>query len=216
MAMNESDFIDYYELMQISPNAEPETIQRVYRMLAARCHPDNPETGNTAKFVRLNTAYEVLSKPETRAAYDAELRVRRIQPLGIFNLREFAAGIDGENNRRMGILCLLYGRRRTNPDHAGMSILEFESLMSMPREHLMFSLWYLKESGTIRQDESSDFTITSEGVDEVEKNLPSHRVLYNLLRAAEDGQSRGSGKASAGPKPLAEREFAIPGQNKCL
>ncbi len=34
------DFIDYYELLQISPNAEPQTIQRVYRMLAARYHPD--------------------------------------------------------------------------------------------------------------------------------------------------------------------------------
>ena len=34
------EFIDYYELLQISSNAEPETIQRVYHMLAARYHPD--------------------------------------------------------------------------------------------------------------------------------------------------------------------------------
>jgi curved DNA-binding protein CbpA len=188
--MNNSEFIDYYELMQISPNAEPETIQRVYRMLASRYHPDNAHTGDTAKFVRLNEAYETLSSREARAAYDLEYQVRRTQPLGVFNLREFADGIDGEENRRMGVLCLLYGRRRTNPDHSGMSILEFESLMSMPREHLMFTLWYLKEKGVLRQDESSDFAITAAGVDEVEKNLPSHRVLYNLLKAAEDGQPR--------------------------
>ena len=37
--MEEKAFVDYYELMQISPNAEIETIQRVYRMLAARYHP---------------------------------------------------------------------------------------------------------------------------------------------------------------------------------
>ena len=36
--MSDSGFVDYYELLQISPNAEPETIQRVYKMLAQRYH----------------------------------------------------------------------------------------------------------------------------------------------------------------------------------
>src|SRR4051812_13398865 len=47
--MPDSGFVDYYELLQISPNAEPETIHRVYKMLAQRYHPDNPETGDTAR-----------------------------------------------------------------------------------------------------------------------------------------------------------------------
>ena len=38
--------VDYYEILQISPNAEPETVHRVFRLLAQRCHPDNAETGN--------------------------------------------------------------------------------------------------------------------------------------------------------------------------
>lgn len=185
-----SDFIDYYELLQISPNAEGETVQRVYRMLAARYHPDNPHTGDTAKFVRLNEAYEVLSDRSRRSAYDVEFQMRRATPLRVFHLREFVTGIDGEVNRRMGVLCLLYNQRRTDPDHSGMSILEFEALMSMPREHLMFTLWYLKEKEFIRQDESSDFVITARGADEVEQHLPSHRTLYNLLKAAEDGRTR--------------------------
>ena len=42
--------IDYYEVLQISPNAEPETIQRVYRLLAQRYHPDNQDTGNANYF----------------------------------------------------------------------------------------------------------------------------------------------------------------------
>ena len=45
-----SEQADYYELLQISPNAEPETIHRVYRLLAQRYHPDNRETGNAQKF----------------------------------------------------------------------------------------------------------------------------------------------------------------------
>jgi hypothetical protein len=105
-------------------------------------------------------------------------------------MKEFTVGIDGESNRRMGILCLLYNRRRSNPDDAGLSILEFESMMSMPREHLMFTMWYLKERDCVRQDEKSDYVITGAGVDYVESHLPSHQILYKLLKAAELGSTR--------------------------
>ncbi len=188
--MSNPEIIDYYELLQISPNAEFETVQRVYRMLAARFHPDNPNTGDTNKFLRLNEAYETLSSADRRAAYDIQYQQRRTEPIPVFHLPDFVGGVDSENNRRMGIECLLYTRRRTNPENSGMSILEFETLMSMPREHLMFTLWYLKEKGFIRQDEASDFVITAQGVDEVEKNLPSNKVLYNLLNAAEERTGR--------------------------
>lgn len=185
--MATDQFIDFYELMQISPNAEHETVQRVYRMLASRYHPDNPRTGDPDRFVKLKQAYEMLSDPQTRATYDLQYQLRNAQPMSVFELREFAAGIDGEGNRRMGILCLLYNRRRSNPDNAGISILEFEKIMSFPREHLMFTLWYLKDAELVRQDESSNFVITSHGVDYVEKNLSAHQTLYHLIKSAEVG-----------------------------
>lgn len=185
--MPDEGFIDFYELMQISPNAEPETVQRVYRMLASRYHPDNPQTGDAQRFIRLNHAYRILSDRESRSAYDLQYQTRNSQPLSVFELKEFTAGIDGEANRRMGILCLLYNRRRSNPDYPGMSILDLESLMSFPREHLMFTLWYLRESDLVRQDENSNFVITAPGADYVEAKLPTHEVLYRLLKAAETG-----------------------------
>ncbi len=43
-------FIDFYEVLQISPTAELETIRRVYRLLALRYHPDNNESGNQREF----------------------------------------------------------------------------------------------------------------------------------------------------------------------
>jgi curved DNA-binding protein CbpA len=190
MLGTDGSFVDYYELMQISPNAEFETIQRVFRMLAARFHPDNLETGDTAKFVLLNEAYKTLSDPELRAEYDLRYRTQNTQPIEVFELREFAAGIEGEPNRRMGILCLLYKKRRSNPDSPGMSILELEALMSFPREHLMFTLWYLKEQDCLRQDDQSNFVITGGGVDYVETNLRSDHVLYRLLKAGETGGTR--------------------------
>ena len=53
--------IDYYEFLQISPQAEPETIHRVYRYLAGRFHPDNPESGDSNLFCMVKSAYDVLS-----------------------------------------------------------------------------------------------------------------------------------------------------------
>src|SRR5437899_11540839 len=121
--MTESGFVDYYELLQISPNAEVETIQRVFKMLATRYHPDNPETGDLDKFVLLSKAHETLSGPQLRAAYDASYNTRNNEPISLFELKEVAAGVDGEANRRMGILCLLYNRRRSNPENPGLSLL---------------------------------------------------------------------------------------------
>ena len=57
---------------------------------------------------------------------------------------------DGEAIRKMGILCLLYNRRRSNPEDPGMC----------PREHPMFTMRYLKDRDRVGQDESSDFFLT--------------------------------------------------------
>ena len=188
--MDGEDFVDYYELLQISQNAEFETIQRVFRMLAARYHPDNAASGDLAKFLLLNEAFKVLSDSDSRRAYDMRYNASAAEPIPVFEMREFAVGIDGEVNRRMGILCLLYKARRTNIDDPGLSVLEFETLMSMPREHLMFTLSYLREKHLIRPDEKSDFIITAEGMDFVEEHLPRHSALQRLLKAAETGTSR--------------------------
>ena len=192
-SVRSEEFVDYYEVLQISPNAEPETIQRVYRMLAGRYHPDNTETGNLERFVILGEAYETLSDPDRRREYDLEYQTKRVWPIEIFEKKEFEPGFETEANRRMGVLCLLYQQRRTKPDAPGMSILAFESMMNMPREHLMFTIWYLKEKGYLRQDDKSDFVITAEGCDSVESNLPSHATLFRLLKAAESGNIRNVG-----------------------
>ena len=61
--------VDHYEVLQISVGAEPETVHRVYRLLAQRFHPDNAETGNDARFRQVAEAYRILSDfpPSARA-----------------------------------------------------------------------------------------------------------------------------------------------------
>jgi len=192
--MSDNGFIDYYELLQISPNAELETIQRVYKLLAARHHPDNTETGNLDKFLLLKRAFETLTNPGLRGEYDTLYQQRNAAPIEIFELKEFSIGIEGEANRRLGILCLLYTRRRSNPDDPGLSMLEFESKMSVPREHLMFTMWYLREHNCLRQDEASDYVITGEGVDYVETHLPSNKLIHRLLLSAESGATHAASR----------------------
>jgi curved DNA-binding protein CbpA len=50
MHMEASEFIDYYEILEISPNANSGTIDRIFRHLAQSYHPDNPDSGDRAHF----------------------------------------------------------------------------------------------------------------------------------------------------------------------
>jgi DnaJ-class molecular chaperone len=69
--MNKDSYVDYYEDLQVSPNADQETIERCYRLFAKKYHPDNRATGNNEKFSAISLANKVLSDPEKRAVYDA-------------------------------------------------------------------------------------------------------------------------------------------------
>ena len=71
--------LDYYDILQVSQTAEPETIHRVYRLLAQRYHPDNLNSGNGDRFRALHEAYSVLSDPESRARYDVSYTERKQQ-----------------------------------------------------------------------------------------------------------------------------------------
>ena len=62
---------DYYEVLGIDRNATEEEIRRAFRKLAFKYHPDhNHEDMAGEKFKEVNEAYEVLSDPDKRAAYD--------------------------------------------------------------------------------------------------------------------------------------------------
>ena len=172
---------DYYEFLQISPNAEPETVHRVYRFLAIRLHPDNPETGDAEKFFVLKEAYEVLSNPERRAEYDADRKKGVNQPIPLSTTIDFMDNMEGELNRRLAVLALLYIQRRTNPYKPEVSLLEVERRMGFPREYLEFTVWYLKNKGYITRADNQDFTLTAEGVDFVESQRADIPILNRLL-----------------------------------
>jgi curved DNA-binding protein len=193
----ETVFVDYYEMLRVSPGAEIESIQRVHRALAARYHPDNLETGDLERFLLVNEAFKVLSDPEQRKEFDSSYKSKKENPLPVFLTKEFTEGVDGEINRRMGLLCLLYTQRRTNSLQPALSVLEIEQLMFVPREHLIFTVWYLKAKRYLVQDDRSSLMITSDGIDFMETNLPEHKTMFKMLEAADMGNRFSMVKADA-------------------
>jgi len=157
-------FVDYYEVLQISPNADPETVHRVYRLQAQRFHPDNQETGNAETFRLVSEAYQVLSDPQRRAAYDAEYGAGRRKAEQETFSPPPAPAFQDEAQKREEILLLLYRRRLAQPEQPSLSLRELETLLGVPKEDLEFSLWYLKESGYLTRSDSARHTITLKGV----------------------------------------------------
>lgn len=158
-------FVDHYEILQISPNADNETIRRVYRMQAQRFHPDNLDSGNAEAFRRISDAYEVLIDPRRRAAYDRDHReALRRSAIGGPPVTPASPPVMDEMKRREKILSLLYSRRFSNPQQPSLGLRDLEMLLNTPKGDLEFSLWYLKECGYLIRSDSAHHTITLKGV----------------------------------------------------
>jgi curved DNA-binding protein CbpA len=169
-----ADQIDLYEVLQVSDTAEPETINRVYRIFAQRYHPDNQETGNDARFREITEAYHILSNPERRAQYDATNERRRRD-----RWRVVSEGPASENNFeleqavRLTVLEVLYTQRRVDPATPGIYLRELERMIGRPREHLEFTLWYLTQKKLINNDDSRMF-LTVDGAEYLEEAYKSN------------------------------------------
>ena len=166
-AADTAGFRDYYETLQLNPNADEETINRVFRILVKRYHPDNRDSGNTKKFNEVMDAYRFLSDPEKRAAYDVRYDQNRATVLKLFD--EASASDSFESDRRIseGILSLLYVSRRRDPDRGGVGVIQMERLLGCPSQHLEFPLWYLRQKSWVERLENGLIAITAAGVDKV-------------------------------------------------
>jgi len=162
--------VDFYEVLQISPNADPDTVQRVFRLLAQRFHPDNTETGDADRFRALHEAYSVLSVPERRAQYDIHHEALRQERWRFAATSKSANDFEIEQQVRATILEILYARRRAEPGEPSFSPYDLSQLTGQPREHLEFTIWYLSQKKFVTRDDQSRLTITADGVDYVEKH----------------------------------------------
>lgn len=200
--MGQEPFIDYYEILQLSQRADQETIERVYRLLAKRYHPDNKNTGDAQKFDELVKAYRALSDPERRADYDAKYDAGNSHQLNNYSHAAPSKGTEEDRKIYQAILSMLYTARRRDAGNAGVGTFQMEKLLEVPEKYLEFHIWYLREKGWIQRVENGGFAITVSGVDAViENDLPLKKD--RLLPAADEFgsgidnlQSQGKGMMS--------------------
>lgn len=66
----------YYDVLGVAADTPDVVIKAAFRALAKEYHPDrtNADAGDTERFIEIQAAYAVLSKPDSRSEYDAELR----------------------------------------------------------------------------------------------------------------------------------------------
>jgi curved DNA-binding protein len=198
---------DHYEVLQVSPRADHDTIQRVFRHLAKRFHPDNRHSGDGERFKDILEAFRVLSEPQSRAGYDAIYEQRREARWRIFDQETAVNDVAADRRVRSAILSALYTARRGDPDCAGIGMLDLERLLGCPEAHMKFHIWYLKENGWIKALDNGTLAITASGVDRVLDlggPVPEGTPLLEAGGKA-DIVSNGSPWAGSASKPSAAR-----------
>jgi len=208
MQVNDDLFIDYYELMQLSPNADDDTIRRIFRHLAQKWHPDHQD-GDPERFKRLLDAQRILSNPETRAAYDVKHQKFWESKWKMAAEASGSQGFMDDKNVRERMLSLYYVERRSKMHDPGLGEMEVSRLLRIPIELIEFHIWYLKEKGWVQRLENGKLAITASGVDQVEKGrlqLSPDR----LIAAHGSDQERNEGEANS------ESDRSLPTHDKKL
>lgn len=197
--MNGTAFVDYYDILQLSQNASADTIEHVHRLLVRRYHPDNQTTGNAEKFKEIQQAYELLSNPEKRAAYDIKYDENRKNVWRIFDQDSATNGREEDRRIIHGILSLLYVARRRDVDNPGIGPVHLEMILGCPQQHMEFHIWYLKQRGWIETLGSGQLALTADGVDK----LGNQDLALREDRLLSHSSSSGMGSHdSRGVKPL--------------
>jgi hypothetical protein len=191
--MGGEGFLDYYEMLQLSPNADVDTIERVFRHQAKRLHPDTSEKGDTDKFYRIVEAHRTLTDPQSRAAYDAKYQDYWNGKWKLASEASNKSAFSDDVITRERLLSLLYVQRRRNMENPGMGEYDIARLLCIPFELVEFHMWYLKNKGWVERLDTGYLAITVQGVDQVEQSqlliMPDH-LLEAQSHARDNVQER--------------------------
>ena len=187
-----SEFVDYYELLQLSPNADAETIERIFRHLAKKYHPDNTEGSDHERFLQIVEAHRTLADPEARAGYDVKYQDYWSRKWKLASEASDNSALRHDQATRERLLTLLYVQRRRNMKNPGLGEYEMARLLRTPPEFVEFHLWYLKAKGWLERLENGQLAITATGVDQAEKEqlaLSPDRLLEDRFPSGDPPDS---------------------------
>jgi len=196
--MTATQLADFYEILQLSPRADRDTIERVFRYLAKRYHPDNQDSGDADTFTRIAEAYRVLSDPEQRARYDVAYEQVKAAQWRIFDQETTRSEVASDARIRNAILALTYAARRNDNANPGIGAVELETTLCCPESLMAFHLWYLREQGLILRDHSGRFAITAVGVSLVLESGGPAKPETNRLTAGSDTRAPSPAASSNG------------------
>jgi hypothetical protein len=189
--MGTNEFIDYYELLQLSPNADAETVERIFRHLAKKFHPDNSDFADNQRFHQIVEAHKTLADPEARAGYDVKYQHYWNRKWRLAAEASDSATLGDDMAIRERLLSLLYVQRRRNMKSPGLGEHEMARLLRTPPELVEFHVWYLKSKGWVERLETGHLAITAHGVDQAEQNrlvLNPERMIAAPVAAGEGGE----------------------------
>ena len=177
-------FQDHYDVLGIDAKADSETLQRAYAELAQKYHPHNPDTGDQEAFDAVNAAYEVLSDPAQRFAFDNLKGVGEDSNCPQFSGTEFFESLGSDAGLRVALLCILYERRKKKPLKPGLPMRYVEAMLNADLDALFFVLWYVKQRGWVSSDDKSNLLITVQGMDYLDSNPPSAAMVLPHIKPA--------------------------------
>lgn len=190
--MEAKSFVNYYEVLEVSPSANSEAIEHSFRHLARQYHPDNKDTGDRSKFDAIVEAHDTLKDALKRAQYheahqhhlppfsqsvDAESDKVEVDHAAEGDGGEVFfgdLGVDRDISIQNNLLIMLYLKRRRNVREPGIGNAELERLSGCPHEHLEFHIWYLKAKGWVSSGEDGLLAITIDGVDRAAQIYQEH------------------------------------------
>jgi len=198
-------FQDHYSILGVDQRASQEAIQTAYARLAQKYHPNTPQSGDRDKYDSVQLAYEVLSDPALRLAFDNIKGLDQDDANLMFAGMEFFDALGRQAGLRAALLCVLYDRRRKKPSKPSLSNRHIEGIIHATNDELNFALFYLKQRGLVVGDDKSNLQITVDGMDFLERDQPAPAKVFPFIKPAALSVQASSAQAlsvHAGTAPL--------------
>lgn len=194
--MSETEFVDYYDFLMVSPQADRAMVEWAVRLMLTRYGPKNPDTADAAKYETTKAAYRALVDPAKRAEYDAlrnkqrgsskpsragKQERRSSARSGQLPIDKIVVELDAtvddvrlQIKLRQAVVSALYNVMITNPRVPEMGRAEIAKAVNCRIDDLEFPVWFLRASGFIKTSNAGDYSITAEGARWVESGGVPH------------------------------------------
>ena len=167
--MTDQPFVDFYDLLQLSPTADDDTSIASFATWRRSATRTFPRGGDPERFRRLVQAHGTLDRRRSREPPTT----RQYQDYWNRKWRVASEASDGsafaeDHDTREKLLSLLYVQRRRDMRSPGLGEYEMARLLRVPVELVEFHLWYLREKGWVQRIDNGQLAISANGVDSIE------------------------------------------------